>query len=210
MSHSWMPAQFDSIYLEIESDPTQLKAWVPGIALYQGRCKTRLLSVLLTDYIQLEVSKSPPTQMPIESSGCYLYFKQNLAHQNLGKPSFPTRLLIYYKRILENKNQQPEEQIPWAKLGERAQNFHFHSMCATFLTLCVKPSRKFSNSVFWVFMEASLHKQDWLKPLAIVDWFNHRLPQLSGTQGKRSNIISLHLSLKKFQGFWKMWTRNCG
>ena len=108
-------------------------------------------------------------RMPTECSGCYLYFKQN-GSQNLGKPRFPTRLLMYYNRMLENKYQQPEEQIPWAKLGERAQNFHFHSMCATFPNPLVLTIMKVLQSLsFWVFMEASLHKQDWLNhwPLLI-------------------------------------------
>ena len=101
-------------------------------------------------------------RMPIECSGCYLYFKQN-GSQNLGKPRFPTRLLMYYKRMLENKYQQPEEQIPWAKLGERAQNFHFHSMCATFPNPHVLTIMKVLQSLsFWVFMEASLHKYNYI------------------------------------------------
>ena len=99
-----------------------------------------------------------------------LHFHFLNGSQNLGKPSLPTRLLIYYKRILENKNQQPEEQIPWAKLEERAQNFHFHSRCATFPNPHVFTIMKVLQSLsFWIFMEASLHRQDWLNhwPLLI-------------------------------------------
>lgn len=86
------------------------------------------------------------------------------------RKSLPTRLLIYYKRILENKNPQPEEQTPWARLGERAQNFHFHSRCATFPNPHVFTIMKVLRSLsFWIFMEASLHRQDWLNhwPLLI-------------------------------------------
>lgn len=147
--------------------------------------------------------------MPILSPGCYLNFKQN-GSQNLGKSSWPTRLLIYCKKILENNNQQAEEQIPWAKLGERAQNFHCHYRCATFPNPHVFTIMKFLQSLsLSVFMEASLHRQGWLNHCHC--WLiQPQAPSVFRNSGQEIKYYSMHLSLKKFQGFWKMWVRNCG
>lgn len=90
----------------------------------------RLLPVLLTHQLQTGASHDPlQFQMPITSPGCCLYFwptgykpegpttrslcSINLLEQlrELEKTCLLTGLQIYYKRILKDMNQQPDEEM---------------------------------------------------------------------------------------------------
>ena len=130
----------------------------PPTTTSDANCKSRLSPVLLTNRLEVESSHKP-----------LLGFKwlARIAHRTKEK-SLLTRLPVCYKGY--NSGTARWKRCIWQSTWERAWSFCSLSRSTTLpAPPCAHHPRIFSNSILWVFREASLHSHDGLNhwPLVI-------------------------------------------